>query len=98
MSAASNTFDCFRECVGKRVVGVMRDAMPPSRRDLAAGTKTLVFDDGSGLTITSHGTFWLEVAADIQRAVDQRRDELKRTQADIQDVLLLAGSPGDPQP
>jgi hypothetical protein len=89
---ASNTFDCFRECVGKRVVGVLRDAMPPCRRDIAAGTKTLVFDDGTGLTIASNGSYWTERKDEIDRAIRIRREELEANHRDIQDVLDLAGA------
>ena len=30
--AASNTKECFRECVGKKVVGVLFDVMPLGHR------------------------------------------------------------------
>ena len=57
--AASNTKECFRECVGKKVVGVLFDAMPSGHRDLSRGTKTLLFDDGSGLQSPRMGRFGL---------------------------------------
>jgi hypothetical protein len=87
---ASNTKDCFRECVGKRVKGVLFDALPVDRGCLAAGTKTLIFEDGSGLTITSDGSFWLEDRKEIQRAVDYRRMELEKTKAEIAEVIAAA--------
>ena len=89
---ASNTKDCFRECIGKRVKGVLFDALPAGRNDLAAGTKTLIFDDGSGLTIASNGSFWLEAQEEIQRAVSCRLAELEKTKDEIAEVLAAAGS------
>ena len=87
---ASNTKDCFRECIGKRVRGVLFDALPAGRCDLSVGTKTLIFEDGSGLTISSKGTFWLENPEEIQRAVGSRRVELERTEREIAEVLAAA--------
>lgn len=92
MSVAANTQNCVRAIVGKKIVGVMFDALPVQRRDLASGNKTLVFDDGSGFTFTSGGAFWLENADDVARAVALKRDELEAVQRDIQDVLDLAGT------
>ena len=67
--AASNTKECFRECVGKKVVGVLFDVMPLGRSDLSIGTKTLLFDDGSGLTISSKGTFWSQRPKEVKLAI-----------------------------
>ncbi len=89
--AASNTKDCFRECVGKKIVGVLFGALPLNDADIANRTKTLVLDDGTGLTISSNGTFWRESAKDIRRAVDLKRDELNVTNREIVEVLALAG-------
>lgn len=87
---ASNTKDCFRACVGKRVKGVLFDALPASRSDLSAGTKTLIFEDGSGLTIASNGSFWPENVEDIRRAVARKRDELEAVKGEISEVLAVA--------
>ena len=87
---ASNTKDCFRECVGKRIKGFLFDALPISDRSLSAGTKTLIFEDGSGLTISSNGSFWLEDAKEIARAVGYRRDELQKTQNELAEILAAA--------
>src|SRR5579872_649045 len=87
MPAASNTKDCFRECVGKKVVGVLFDAIPAGRRDIASGTKTLVFKDGTGLTISSNGSWWLDSANEVKRATEVIRTELMRTKDDIEDVI-----------
>lgn len=86
--AASNTRDCFREVVGKRVKGVLFDECPsPS----SPGTKTLIFEDGTGLTIASSGAYWRESAATIKQAVEVKKKQLARLQQDIEDVLTAAG-------
>lgn len=90
--AASNTKGCFRESVGKRIVGVLFNALPFGRHDLAQGCKTLVFEDGTGLTFADNGSFWQETKNDIQRAVDVQREELNCAKADIEDVLRVAGA------
>lgn len=90
--AASNTFDCFRECVGLKVVGVLKSAMPPSDRRLAAGTKTLVFEDGTGLTIAPNGSYWRERKDEIDKAIRIRQRELEANRSDIEDVLVTAGA------
>lgn len=89
--AASNTKDCFKEVIGKSVIGVLFDALPVGRHDLAQGTKTLVFDDGTGLTISSNGSFWRENAEDVKRAIDIKGQELAATKDCIEAVLALAG-------
>jgi hypothetical protein len=89
--AASNTKDCFREFVGQTVRGVMFDALPISDARLASGTKTLVFEDGRGLTISSSGTFWIESIKDIKAAVKVQRERLVQAEKDVKDVLILAG-------
>lgn len=75
--AASNTFEAFRECIGHKVVGVLKDAMPPSDRGLAAGTKTLVFEDGTGFTMAPNGSYWRESKKEIDRAISIRKRELE---------------------
>jgi hypothetical protein len=91
--SASNTKDCVRDLVGKRIVGVLFDALPVNRSDLASGNKTLVFDDGSGFTFNSIGSFWAETAAELERAITQKKSELSALEQDIRDVLALAGEP-----
>lgn len=87
----SNTKECFRECIGKRVRGVLFDAMPVGRSDLARGTKTLIFDDGTGLTIGSNGSFWIDSVEEVSRAIRARQRELEDTKAEISEVLAAAG-------
>jgi hypothetical protein len=89
MAATSNTFECFRDVIGLKVVGVLKDAMPPSRRDLAAGTKTLVFEDGTGLTFAPNGSVLerpviaqaLPPSADVQLPPYARRLDVRATRA-----------------
>ncbi len=78
--AISNTKDCFRECVGKRVKGVLFHE---------SGGKTLIFEDRSGLAFGTNGSFWLESATTIQREINRRQDELKKTKTEIEEVLAL---------
>lgn len=90
--AASNTKDCFRECIWRTVVGVLFDSLPPNRLDLSAGTKTLVFDDHTGLTIATNGAHWLESAEEIHRAIALVRADLESRKRDIEEVLMTAGA------
>ena len=89
--SAANTQDCIRDLIGKTVVGVLFDALPVNHQDLAVGTKTIVFDDGMGFTFNSRGAFWRETAKDITRAVGLKEQELRSIEADIKDVLTVAG-------
>lgn len=89
--SASNTKECFREVVGLTVKGVLFDALPASDHALAVGSKTLVFSDGTGLTISHNGSFWRESQESIQRALWPYRERLRLLQEDAQDVLALAG-------
>jgi hypothetical protein len=87
----SNTRDCFRACVGKRIKGVLFDAIPAGRKDLSSGTKTLIFEDGSGFTIARNGSFWIDGVEQIKRAILHKREELEVTNAEIKEVLKEAG-------
>jgi hypothetical protein len=88
---ASNTKDCFREFIGMKLKGVLFDALPIGNIGLAKGTKTLIFEDGRGLTISSNGSYWLENENDIKRAVGSKKKELDVVMKEIQDVLSTAG-------
>ncbi len=88
--SAANTKDCVRDLINKKVVGVLFDALPITQ-DLSRGTKTLIFDDGTGFTFNSRGAFWRETAKDITRAVGLKEQELRLIEADIKDVLTVAG-------
>jgi hypothetical protein len=91
MSPASNTHDAFSDFIGQKVVGVLFNALPANRRDIASGTKTLVFDDGRGLTFAGNGSFWIDSVEEVRRATDVRRRELEATQRELAGVLELAG-------
>lgn len=88
---ASNTKDCFRAVIGRTVKGVLFDAMPPNRHDLRQGNKTLVFEDGTGLTICNNGSFWLESKEAIDTACRLKAKELADLQRETADVLNAAG-------
>jgi len=94
---SSNSKDCFREFIGQRVKGVLFDAMPPNPTSNAgnAGSKTLIFEDGRGLTISSTGTFWVESKKNIDMAIIYKSNELTNLTNDLKDVLKLAGEPVD---
>ena len=89
---ASNTRDCFRACIGKRVVGLLFDTLPLGRPDLSAGNKTVIFDDGSGLTISSNGSYWLEVEEHIAEGIKSKKRALELVKQDIQEVVDLANA------
>lgn len=91
--AASNTRECFREIVGKKVKGMLFDALPLGRKDLSNGAKTIVFADGTGLTIAANGTFWPEHADEVSKAIKTTQRELESCRREIEGVLQLAGSP-----
>ncbi len=93
--STANTHDCIRGLIGKTIVGVLFNALPTNRRDLASGNKTLVFEDGTGFTFSSKGTFWSETATDIARAVNTKHEELRLVEQDIRDVLVVAGVTDD---
>lgn len=90
----SNTRACFEGCVGKKIVGVLFDALPINRADLRRGSKTLVFEDGTGLTISSSGSFWRERSDDVKCAVEVVERELRQTEDNLRGVLDLAGRLG----
>ena len=89
--SVANTQDCIRDLIGKTIVGVLFNALPVKHGDLAVGTKTLVFDDGTGFTFNSRGAFWAETADDTTKAVKKKRDELRLAEQEIEDVLVVAG-------
>ena len=91
MSAASNTKDCFREFVGKKLIGLLFDTAPLGHADLAGDTKTMIFDDGRGLTIANNGSFWIESAEEVGRAVGLRKTELQLIANELAEVISLSG-------
>ena len=87
----SNTKECFRECIGKTIAGVLFDALPLTRTDLSSGNKTIVFTDGTGLTISATGNYWPESKGEIEEAVRRLQLRLRDTEREIKSVLDLAG-------
>lgn len=83
---ASNTNDCFREFIGQRVKGLV----------MAADSRTLVFEDGRGLTVHHNGSFWVTAKQEVDRAIEERRQHLRHVEREIQDVLALSGEPPPP--
>jgi hypothetical protein len=79
VSAASNTRECILEHRGKRIKGALFSQLPFGRADLASGTTTLVFDDGTGFTFASNGSFWSETKRDVSRAIERFQRQLEET-------------------
>lgn len=69
MADRINDRNCFDLCVGKRVIGVLFNALPASDYLRAYGTSTLVFDDGSGLTVNRQGDFWIDDRNEVGKAI-----------------------------
>ncbi len=87
----SNSRECLAALRDKRIVGFMENALPIGRADLASGTKTLVFEDGSGFTFSDHGSFWHESADDVARALNRVRAQLEAIGATLESLLTMAG-------
>ncbi len=83
----SNTRGCFSGCIGRKIIGVLFNI----HRSLESGTKTFVFDDGTGFTVSDNGSFWREHADDIRHAIIPLQQRLKETSEEIKSVLQLAG-------
>lgn len=89
--ATANTREAVRELIGKKIVGVLFDALPLNRADLRSGNKTLVFEDGTGFTFNTNGAYWNENAEDVKRAVQAVEKSLSDTQRELRGVRKLAG-------
>jgi hypothetical protein len=95
---SSNTNDCFSEFIGQKVVGVLFDALPPLIRRGEYSTRTLIFEDGRGLTIASNGSFWIDNAEAVARAVKRTRRHLEATQNQLAGVVALATGSSEERP
>jgi hypothetical protein len=95
---ASNTRDCFSTFIGCKVVGVLFNVLPINDREMAEGTKTLVFDDSHGLTIALNGSFWTESQDSISGAIECKKKELARAQDELRGILQLAGALPETRP
>lgn len=88
--AASNTHECFEEFLGQRLIGLLFDALPANRADLRSGNRHLIFEDGRALTLSDNGSYWIDSAKDVRRAIETRKKELDRNGTEIEAVLALA--------
>ena len=89
--SCANIHEAFSTFIGCTVKGVLFNALPSGRADLSQGTKTLVFDCGWGLTISSNGSYWPELPDEVRRAIQRKRQELATSQSQLKGVLKLAG-------
>ena len=87
MPATKN--ECFTDCIGKKVIGVLFGVNGPP------GRSTIVFDDGSGLTFDRvTGSVWLELPPHIKATIQRRLEALIATQGEIATVLGVAQTLG----
>lgn len=86
--AASNTIECMKSCVDKRIVGVIEGLGDESS---GYSNRTFVFEDGTGFTFNSNGAFWTEDADTVRNWLDGKLDELKSIGVTLQEILDLAG-------
>lgn len=89
--SCANITEVFRSFIGCTVKGCLFNAFPLNRHDLSAGSKTLIFDCGWGLTISSSGAYWAERPEEVKRAVERTKESLQKTQEEIRQVLQVAG-------
>lgn len=83
--SASNTWDCFRECVGRKIVGVLR--VQDGERNL----KLLIFDDGTGLTLNDNGAYWREASDTVAKFVGREKARLQELHDDLREALEADG-------
>jgi hypothetical protein len=89
--AASNTDDCFREFFGLKLVGLIGDVWPLRSQSENTTYKTLIFEDGRGITLSSNGSWWVASKEDVSKAVGTLRNILEKQKKDIEEVAKLAG-------
>lgn len=90
-AVAANTDACLKALIGHQVIGVLVGQLPISRADIARKCRTFVLDDGRGFTFSSEGSFWLEPADEVYRAVQKKRAELIETSKTLEALLEMAG-------
>ena len=88
---ASNTRGAIMTFIGCQVKGLLESALPLSRRDLAAGNKTIVFTCGWGLTFNRNGAYWVDSTDDIQVAIARLQREYADTTGRLEELFTLAG-------
>lgn len=81
------------------MTGLLFDAFPGGRADPARSDKTLIFEDGRGLTITSCGAYWIDSPEDIRSAISKIQREIGERQAELatqlaNSVILEGAAPG----
>lgn len=94
MMPPANTRDCFREFVGQRLIGLMFDALPMSRADLRQGNVHLIFEDGRALTLKRNGSYWIDSAGDVKRALLVNKSRLEQLQRETLEVIAASGLVG----
>lgn len=82
---ASNTDECFELCIGKRVTGFLRDA------PTLTSSRSLVLEDGTALSFSNNGSFWIEPKEKVRNAVQYLQDRLRSTQDQLKKAIELAG-------
>lgn len=87
--AASNTEECLLELRGRTIVGVLMNA---THATTSQSTRTLLLDDGTGITWNERGAFWRESANDVKRVLDARIKELEKTQDALSRMPEHAGA------
>ncbi len=88
---ASNTLSCFEEFFGQKFIGILVGELPLNDKSVSSKTKTLVFEDGRGLTISSNGSYWVNNAKDVSLAIQRVRERLERNSGSLRTILELAG-------
>ena len=92
-----NTPDCFMKLFGKKLTGVVFNALPhgeAGRNDRVKGTKTLLFENGEGITVYNGGFYRWESSYNISVAIKQRVQELRAAEFKIMDEIGLMGDIG----
>lgn len=86
--SAANTWDCFRETLGRRIVAVVKT----SRHTGESRTlRWLVFDDGSALVLCDNGTYWRASVDETQTVMAAERLRLKQCVEELGDALKADG-------
>jgi hypothetical protein len=88
--ATANTLECIEEFKGQALRGVLTG----NRKNAITGvtsTKTLIFEDGRGLTFSSNGSYWTESAEEIAERVKKIVGELERAGESARRTLEAIG-------
>jgi hypothetical protein len=88
-AVTSNTKACFDTFLGQKVKGVLFGGLHGHEQH---DTKTLIFEDGRGLTFSGSGTYWVTSRSDVERAVRLAKAQLEATEVRLREVLDLAGA------